>query len=61
MITVRVQATSAEEMQARLGQVIDDLRAGRISPAEAREVTADLEVVAATMPSAKVVRRVGSP
>ena len=52
-----------EDLQARLGQVIEDLRAGRISPAEATKVTneirAELRIVEAAMRMAKVARRLG--
>ena len=56
---------SANEMQARLWQATEDLRAWRISPAESRkitkEVTDELRVVESALRLAKVTRRLSGP
>lgn len=55
--------SSAEDMQARLMRTIEDLRAGRTSPTEARKVTIEaveeLRVVESAMRAAKVTKRLG--
>ena len=57
--------SSSEDLQARLWQAIEDLRAGRISPAESRkitkEVTDELRVVESALRLAKVTRRISGP
>ena len=55
--------SNAEDMQARLMRTIEDLRAGRTSPTEARKVTIEvvqeLRVVESAMRAAKVTKRLG--
>ena len=49
-------------MRIRLGRAIEDLLAGRISPAESRKITKEvsdeLRVVEAAMRAATVIRRI---
>ena len=55
--------SSAEDMQARLWRNIDDLRAGRTSPTEARKVTREvveeLRVIESAMRAVKITKRLG--
>ena len=53
-----------EELQARLWQVVEGVRSGRISSAEARKVTKEindeLRVVDTALRAIRVARRLGS-
>lgn len=58
----RIPASTSDELQARLWHSIEDLRAGRITPAEARKVTkevrAELRIVETALRMTKVARRI---